>query len=45
MTNRPSTASLDLAELLRVEPLAAAETVHLADPSRRVHQVVLAETF
>lgn len=45
MRSRPSTASLDLAELLRVEPLARAEAVHLADPSRRVHQVVLAETF
>jgi hypothetical protein len=45
MRSRPSTDSLDLAELLRVDPLARAEVVHLADPSRRVHQVVLAETF
>jgi hypothetical protein len=45
MKNRSPVASLDLAELLRIDPLARAETVHLADPSRRVHQVVLAETF
>lgn len=41
----PSLTPLDLAELLRVEPLAGAEVVHLADPARRVHEVVLAETF
>lgn len=45
MRSRPPTDSLDLAELLRVDPLARAEVVHLADPSRHVHQVVLAETF
>jgi hypothetical protein len=38
-------APLELAELLRVEPLAAAQAVHVADPTRQVDQVVLAETF
>jgi hypothetical protein len=45
MRNRPATAPLDLAELLRVDPLARAEAVHVADPARRVDQVILAETF
>lgn len=40
-----STAPLDLAELLRLEPLAHAEPVHLADPGHHVREVVLAETF
>ncbi|TNC25469.1 PucR family transcriptional regulator [Amycolatopsis alkalitolerans] len=44
MTRAPL-APLDLAELLRVEPLSRAEAVHLPDPARHVHQVVLAETF
>ncbi|WP_236792969.1 CdaR family transcriptional regulator [Amycolatopsis sp. GM8] len=38
-------APLDLAELLRVEPLSRASAVHLPDPARHVHEVVLAETF
>jgi hypothetical protein len=42
---RPATAPLDLAELLRVDPLARADAVHVADPGRRVDQVILAETF
>jgi hypothetical protein len=37
--------ALDLAELLRVDPLARADAVHVADPGRRVDQVILAETF
>lgn len=45
MRQRPATAPLDLAELLRVDPLARADAVHIADPGRRVDQVVLAETF
>jgi hypothetical protein len=44
MRGRPSTLPITLGELARIEPLAAAE-LHLADPSRRVEQVVLAETF
>jgi sugar diacid utilization regulator len=36
---------LDLAELLRVDPLARADAVHVADVGRRVDQVILAETF
>ncbi|WP_433297806.1 PucR family transcriptional regulator [Pseudonocardia sp. CA-142604] len=42
---RSATAPLELAELLRVEPLASADAVHVPDPGRLVHQVVLAETF
>jgi sugar diacid utilization regulator len=45
MRNRPATAPLDLAELLRVDPLSRAEAVHVADPGRRVDLVILAETF
>jgi hypothetical protein len=45
MTSRPATAPLDLAELLRVDPLARADAVYLADGARRVDQVILAETF
>lgn len=45
MRTRPATAPLDLAELLRVDPLARADAVHVADPTRRVDQVILAETF
>lgn len=40
-----TSAPLDLAELLRLEPLAHAEAVHLADPGHHVQEVVLAETF
>lgn len=40
-----STAPLDLAELLRLEPLAHAEAVHVAGPGHHVREVVLAETF
>lgn len=40
-----STAPLDLAELLRLEPLSHADAVHLADPGHLVREVVLAETF
>lgn len=40
-----TTTPLDLAELLRLEPLAHAEAVHLADPGHHVQEVVLAETF
>jgi hypothetical protein len=45
MRSLPATAPLDLAELLRVDPLARADAVHVADPTRRVDQVILAETF
>ncbi|HEX3790580.1 MAG TPA: helix-turn-helix domain-containing protein [Pseudonocardiaceae bacterium] len=45
MSKQPSTAPLDLAELMRVDPLAQAEAVHVADPTRQVQQVILAETF
>jgi hypothetical protein len=45
MRGRPSTLPVTLGELARIEPLAAAAELHLADPSRRVEQVVLAETF
>ncbi|HEY3714269.1 MAG TPA: helix-turn-helix domain-containing protein [Jatrophihabitantaceae bacterium] len=45
MSRRPSTLPITLGELTSVEPLAAATALHLADPSRRVEQVVLAETF
>ncbi|WP_250030812.1 PucR family transcriptional regulator [Paractinoplanes maris] len=41
---RTSTLSITLGELARIQPLAGAES-HLADPSRKVEQVVLAETF
>ena len=41
---RASTLPITLGELARIQPLAAAEP-HLADPSRTVEQVVLAETF
>ncbi|MBM2615651.1 helix-turn-helix domain-containing protein [Actinoplanes sp. LDG1-06] len=40
----PSTLPITLGELARIQPLAGAET-HLADPARKVEQVVLAETF
>ncbi|MBL7255495.1 PucR family transcriptional regulator [Paractinoplanes lichenicola] len=40
----PSTLPITLGELARIQPLAAAEP-HLADPARKVEQVVLAETF
>ncbi|GAB2971186.1 helix-turn-helix domain-containing protein [Amycolatopsis acidiphila] len=42
---RPPLAPLELGELLRVEPLALATAVHLPDPARPVHEVVLAQTF
>lgn len=45
MTRRPSTLPITLGELVRIEPLAAAGRLHLDDPSHRVEQVVLAETF
>lgn len=45
MRNHHATAPLDLAELLRVDPLARAEAAHVTDPARRVEQVILAETF
>jgi PucR C-terminal helix-turn-helix domain/GGDEF-like domain len=45
MSPRPSTLPITLGELVRIQPLAAATDLHLADPSRRVEQVVLAETF
>jgi hypothetical protein len=41
---RSSTLPITLGELARIQPLAGAEA-HLADPSRQVVQVVLAETF
>ncbi|MCO8274916.1 helix-turn-helix domain-containing protein [Actinoplanes sp. TRM 88003] len=41
---RSSTLPITLGELARIQPLAGAEP-HLADPSRPVEQVVLAETF
>lgn len=40
----PSTLPITLGELARIRPLAGAEP-HLADPARKVEQVVLAETF
>ena len=40
----PSTLPITLGELARLRPLAGAEP-HLADPARKVEQVVLAETF
>jgi hypothetical protein len=45
--SRPSssTAPLHLGELLRIAPLADAEAVHVPDPDRRVHEVVLAQGF
>jgi hypothetical protein len=45
MRHRPSTLPITLAELIRVEPLASARGVQLADPGRHVEQVILAETF
>jgi PucR C-terminal helix-turn-helix domain/GGDEF-like domain len=45
MRGRPSTLPITLGELVRIEPLSGAVGLHLADPSRRVEQVVLAETF
>lgn len=45
MRSRPSTAPITLGELARIQPLASAAGVHIADPSRQVEQVVLAETF
>jgi hypothetical protein len=45
MSPRPSTQPITLGELVRIQPLAGATGLHLADPSRRVEQVVLAETF
>ena len=42
-TRRP-VGAVTLAELLRVDPLRAAEVAHLPDPSRRVERVILAET-
>lgn len=42
---KPPLAPLDLGELLRVDPLAKARAVHLPDPARAVHEVVLAQTF
>ncbi|WP_432974555.1 PucR family transcriptional regulator [Dactylosporangium sp. CA-233914] len=45
MSQRPSTLPITLGELVRIQPLAGAERLHLAEPSRRVEQVVLAETF
>ncbi|WP_051581149.1 PucR family transcriptional regulator [Pseudonocardia acaciae] len=45
MRPQESTAPLHLGELLRVAPLADAEAVHLPDPDRPVHEVVLAQTF
>jgi PucR-like helix-turn-helix protein/diguanylate cyclase with GGDEF domain len=46
-SSRPpsSTAPLALGELLRIAPLADAEAVHVPDPDRRVHEVVLAQGF
>ncbi|MGI3786504.1 MAG: helix-turn-helix domain-containing protein [Janthinobacterium lividum] len=35
---------LTVAELLRIDPLRAAEVAHLPDPARQVERVVLAET-
>ncbi|GHF52004.1 hypothetical protein FHX82_004102 [Amycolatopsis bartoniae] len=43
--SRPPLDPLVLAELLRVDPLARAKAVHLPDPARAVHEVVLAQTF
>ncbi len=45
MKPRPSTLPILLSELIRIDPLASAKTVQLPDPSRRVEQVILAETF
>ena len=45
MRQRHPTLPITLAELIRIEPLARANVAHLADPARRVEQVVLAETF
>jgi hypothetical protein len=45
MRQRHSTLPITLAELIRIEPLARAHVAHLADPARRVEQVVLAENF
>jgi hypothetical protein len=45
MRQRHPTLPITLAELIRIEPLARAQVAHLADPARRVEQVVLAETF
>jgi hypothetical protein len=45
MRPRPSTLPITLGELVRIQPLAGAEGLYLADASRRVEQVVLAETF
>jgi PucR C-terminal helix-turn-helix domain/GGDEF-like domain len=45
MSPRPSTLPLMLTELVRIDPLASAADVQLANPNRRVEQVVLAETF
>lgn len=45
MSARPSTRPLNLAELVRIQPLASAVALHLASPNRGVESVVLAETF
>lgn len=45
MRQRPSTVPITLGELVRIQPLVGSGTLYLADPSRRVEQVVLAETF
>lgn len=45
MSPASSTALISIADLMRLDPLAQAETVHLADPWRQVREVVLAETF
>ncbi|WP_432840215.1 PucR family transcriptional regulator [Dactylosporangium sp. CA-092794] len=45
MSQRPSTLPITLGELVSIQPLAGGDRLHLADPSRRVDQVVLAETF
>lgn len=45
MSPASSTALISIADLMRVDPLAQAEAVHLVDPWRQVREVVLAETF
>lgn len=45
MRSRPSTRPLLLSELVRLDPLASAQALHLPATHQSVHQVVLAETL
>ncbi|MHA3701077.1 PucR family transcriptional regulator [Jatrophihabitans sp. YIM 134969] len=44
MSTRRPVHPVTVSELLRIDPLRAAEVAHLPDPSRQVERVILAET-